>query len=1052
MPTADDSFSFANVIDALLTLDCWHDFPAGPPNSWAQPIHFTVSLIASPGSTRGATPDSVIDSHFGSSLHPAADHDRRSNHDQIICMMQGADRARCFSNASLLDCLSARGASTPHGVIELQNMVEHVRTGQAVRADAVGMSLRRNDQIVQTLFSISCTSIGERWHESRGVLISCTELIAPRTDAPAKIETLAAKSPATTLLGHLDNAGNADNIGTAGDAEVQRALEQQLRIENEQSRHLLDSMTEGFAFIEADWTISHVNAEGLRLAGRNISEVIGHNVWEVWPHMRGTMVETEFERVMEHGQSVNFEQLLSFASCDERWYDIRIFPALRGGLAIFCRDVTPSRDLQESLRKAELLSRTSNSYLRLLLDTMTEGLYALDRTMKVTMCNAAFVRMLGFSSVDEIVGHEIHEKIHHSYPDGSPYPRDACHIYCAARDGTSAYVDDEVFFRRDGTSFPVEYRVRPVWQDGELCGTMCTFSDISDRKRTEQALKESEQHFRSLFAHHMDAILATHLDGSFYDSNTMMHELTGYSHSELRNLKIGDLAPEDEADIPRAHFMLAINGTSQKFQSSIRRKDGRLLQCELTHIPIIVEGGVIGVFVVIRDITAATNYERHIRYLASHDALTGLPNRNLLDDRLRHAIFQRGTRQVGVLFLDLNRFKMINDSLGHDKGDLLLKIVAERMKVALRQGDTIARLGGDEFVVVLEKIDSIEQIASISQKLLAEVEQSINLEGHEVSISTSIGIAVYPKDGEDADTLLKHADLAMYQAKNAGSGTFRFFSPEMNIKTLERLLNETGLRRVIDRNELIVHYQPRINVLTGATVGVEALVRWFHPERGIISPNDFIPLAEEIGMIGAIGEWVLRAACQQNRAWQDAGLPRTKMSINLSAHQLLSPLFADTLETIVRESGLDVKWIELEITETSLMQNIDASLDTLIKIQAMGISMSIDDFGTGYSSLSYLKKLPVDTLKIDQSFIRDLLDHPDDAVIVAATIGLAHSMGLQVVAEGVATVEQARFLIEKDCTTMQGFLFSRPLSAAQCGLFLHEGGAVFQDKAFGLLH
>ena len=382
----------------------------------------------------------------------------------------------------------------------------------------------------------------------------------------------------------------------------------------------------------------------------------------------------------------------------------------------------------------------------------------------------------------------------------------------------------------------------------------------------------------------MDAILASRLDGSFAESNLMMQELTGYSDTELRMLKVGSLAPEEEAHVPRTHFMLAVSGTPQKFQSSVCRKDGRILQVEATHIPIIVDARVIGIFVVIRDITAAIDYERHIRYLASHDALTGLPNRNLLDDRLRHAIFQRGKRQVGVLFLDLNRFKMINDSFGHDKGDLLLKIVARRLQIALRHGDTIARLGGDEFVVVLDEIESVEQISGISQKLLAEVEQAIDLEGHEVSISTSIGIAVYPQDGTDADTLLKHADLAMYQAKNAGSGTFRFFSPEMNVKTLDRLLNETGLRRVIDRNELVVHYQPRVNVVTGLTVGVEALVRWLHPEHGMIAPNDFIPLAEEIGMIGAIGEWVLQAACRQNRSWQDAGLPKTKISINLSAH------------------------------------------------------------------------------------------------------------------------------------------------------------------------
>ena len=1040
MPSADDTICFSKIVDALLKLDCWSEFPAGSPCDWTPPVQFTVALITGP-----PTPQP----------NPLA---------RPICVLHGADQACRYDLAHPSAWVSATDASDPDGATELQKLVESARAGRATRASAVAVPLSRDDQLAQVYFSINCTPISDHAQLTHGVMITCRE--RPAQDSiTSNIGSDSKPSPAVTIITNQPNGIDASDqrieidrqVSTkvtsadVGDAVIQQAIEHQLRAENEQTRHLFDSLREAFAFIEPDWTISHINAEGLQLADRKFADVIGHNIWDVWPSMRGTAIETEFEHVMQHGQPVNFEQLLSFATCDERWYDIRIFPTLRGGLAIFCRDVTPTHQAQDALRKAELVSRTSNVYLRLLLDTMTEGLYAIDQSTRVTMCNAAFMRMLGFADVRDVIGQRLHQQIHHTRADGSPYHRDDCRIYLAARDGISVKVDDEVFFRQDGSSFPVEYQVRPVWQDGELCGTMCTFSDISERKQAERALKESEQYFRSLFAHHIDAILATRLDGSFYDSNPMMQELSGYSFNELCTLKVGALAPAEFADIPRQHFKLAVGGEPQKFKGNIRRKDGALLRVEVTHIPIIVDTNVIGVFVVMRDITAATNYQKHIQYLASHDALTGLPNRTLLDDRLRHAIKQRGTALLGVLFLDLNRFKIINDSLGHDKGDLVLKIVAERMKIALRQGDTVARLGGDEFVVLLEKIDSIEQIASTAHKLLHEVEQSIDLEGHEVSISTSIGIAVHPKDGADADTLLKHADLAMYQAKNAGSGTFRFFDSEMNIKTLDRLLNETGLRRVIERDELTVHYQPRVDVLTGATVGMEALVRWLHPERGMILPNDFIPLAEEIGMIGAIGEWVLRAACRQNRAWQDAGLPQTKISINLSAHQLLSPLFADTLESIVDESGLDVKWIELEITETSLMQNIEASIDTLSKIQAMGISMSIDDFGTGYSSLSYLKKLPVDTLKIDQSFIRDLLDQPDDAVIVAATIGLAHNMGLHVVAEGVATVEQARFLIEKDCTTMQGYLFSRPLPASQCEAFLHKANAPFQHRAFGLV-
>ena len=1006
MRVEDDNFPFENVISAMLQLHCWREFCAGDPQGWPAPIHLGIVVVR----------DNLV-----------ADAETTPS---ICCILQGAGCAQYLRHESLPACLAVP-TNGENSTSDLGTLVARAYAGSESYADLVSVQMQRQGTIELALFSFRCIPIRDAIGTVLGVMISCSEVVP----ASFREHAIAAADESSdgSLTPQVNLSGTAENSGSFAEAK---------RRESDQHRYLFDNMTEGFALIDSAWRISQINAEGLRLANRRRDEVIGYDFWEVWPEMRGTQVETEMMQVMAHGQSVNLEHVLTFAPCDQRWYDIRIYPALHGGLALFCRDITPRRETENALRAAELSSRNSSHYLRLLLDTMTEGLYALDREMNLTLCNAAFCRMLGLSATDELLGQHLHERIHHSYPDGSPYHRDDCRIYRAAREGSSDYVDDEFFFRADGSSFPVEYRVRPIFQDGELFGTMCTFSDVTERKRADRALKESEQRFRSLFAHHIDAILAARLDGAFTESNSMMQELTGYSEAELQTMRIGSLAREEDVEIAKANFSLATIGTSQKIQTSICRKDDRILRVEATYIPIIVDAKVIGIFVVIRDITAATDYERHIRYLASHDALTGLPNRNLLDDRLRHAIFKRGKHQVGVLFLDLNRFKMINDSLGHDKGDLLLKIVADRMKIALRQGDTIARLGGDEFVVVLEEIESIEQIAAISHKLLAEVEQLINLEGHEVSISTSIGIAVYPKDGADADTLLKHADLAMYQAKNAGSGTFRFFSPEMNIKTLERLLNETGLRRVIDRNELVVHYQPRIDVSRGTTVGVEALVRWQHPDRGMIAPNDFIPLAEEIGMISLIGEWVLQAACRQNRAWQDAGLPQTKVSINLSAHQLLSPLFADTLERIVHDSGLDVKWLELEITETSLMENIEASLDTLRRIQAMGISMSIDDFGTGYSSLSYLRKLPVDTLKIDQSFMRDLLEHPDDAVIVAATIGLAHSMGLHVVAEGVATIKQAQFLLQKDCTTMQGFLFSRPLSAVQCGLFLARGNVL----------
>ncbi|MHB1246977.1 MAG: putative bifunctional diguanylate cyclase/phosphodiesterase [Sulfuriferula sp.] len=555
--------------------------------------------------------------------------------------------------------------------------------------------------------------------------------------------------------------------------------------------------------------------------------------------------------------------------------------------------------------------------------------------------------------------------------------------------------------------------------------------DITALKRVSIRLEESEQRFRSLFDHHTDAVLARDLDGRFIEGNRALMRLTQYSAAELQQLSTRTLATTDEQQRNRAHFQQAVQGVPQNFRTKIQRKDGSTIEVDLAYVPTIVKQKVVGVFGIMRDITEAMSYERHISYLASHDALTGLPNRNLLEERMRHAIEQRNAEPFGILFMDLNRFKIVNDSLGHDKGDQLLRMIADRLRTAVREGDTVARLGGDEFVVVLEDIQSSGRVAQVANQLLIAVAKPFQLDGHELTISTSIGASIYPKNGTDAATLLKHADLAMYQAKELGTGTFRFFDPVMNVKLLERLLTETGLQRALERNELVLHYQPRIDMNQGVATGVEALVRWMHPERGLIAPEDFIPLAEEIGMIGAVGEWVLETACRQNRNWQNAGQSPLKMSVNLSAHQLREPKFIVALRRILDDTGLDPRWLELEITETSLMQDLETSLATLQEIRQIGVSISIDDFGTGYSSLAYLKKLPIDTLKIDKSFIHDVINDQDDAAIVTATISLAHNMGLQVVAEGVTTPDQVRFLLDRQCSAMQGYLFSRPVPAAE---------------------
>ncbi|GAB6059250.1 EAL domain-containing protein [Desulfonatronum parangueonense] len=422
--------------------------------------------------------------------------------------------------------------------------------------------------------------------------------------------------------------------------------------------------------------------------------------------------------------------------------------------------------------------------------------------------------------------------------------------------------------------------------------------------------------------------------------------------------------------------------------------------------------------------------QAHLYYLAHYDALTGLPNRLLFRDRLLQACnsADRNGHMVALLFLDLDRFKLINDTLGHGVGDLLLKKVAALLRESIRKKDTVARLGGDEFTIILDDVDSMQNVALVAQKILHFIAQPFILEGNEVVVTTSIGLAFYPTDARDAEELQKNADAAMYHAKGSGKNNFQFYTAKMNELIANRLSLENKLRRAVEENQLLLHYQPQVELSTGRVVGVEALLRWNHPVEGFIPPLAFIPLAEELGLMASIGEFVLREACMQNKRWQDQGI-YVCMAVNLAGWQLEQPDFAETVGRILRDTGLDPRCLELELTEKVLMKNIDQALRTLNELGKMGVLAAIDDFGTGYSSLSYLLNLPIDTLKIDKCFIQSIGRQEDGATIATAVIALARSLKLSVVAEGVETEEQRQFLSEQGCDFIQGYLFSRPMAA-----------------------
>ncbi len=517
--------------------------------------------------------------------------------------------------------------------------------------------------------------------------------------------------------------------------------------------------------------------------------------------------------------------------------------------------------------------------------------------------------------------------------------------------------------------------------------------------------------------------------------NPAFENITGYSAAEVLGM---DLLRLQQLLCPDMELTDIVGALREKRPGHAlthnRSKDGSRFWSELHIAPVRGEHGRTSHFIGIQnDVTLAMQHQSVLKYQANHDALTGLPNRNLLNQRLRQSISaaQRKSSLLALVFVDLDHFKLINDSLGHEVGDLVLKSIAERMKTCLRETDTAARPGGDEFVLILMGEESTDSVTAVIRRILAEIAQPIPFEGRELYVTCSIGISIYRQDGEDIGTLLRNADTAMYYAKERGRNNFQFFNSVMNQRVHERFMLESNLRQAIVENRLALNYQPQIDIKSGRMIGMEALLRWHHPELGLISPTKFIPIAEESNLIISIGEWVLRTACLQNKRWQDAGLPCMTMAVNLSARQFRQDKLAQTVAIVLAETGLEAQYLELELTESLALEDLPKFMQTLNQLKALGLQLTIDDFGTGYSSLSYLKHFPLDRLKIDMSLVHDIVSNRGDAAISSTIITLGHNLGLKVLAEGVETREQLVFLSAQGCDEIQGFFFSEPLSTAR---------------------
>ena len=684
-------------------------------------------------------------------------------------------------------------------------------------------------------------------------------------------------------------------------------------------------------------------------------------------------------------------------------------------------------------RVAELKALAQERDIRMLADNVPV-LIAYFEAGDVTcrFANRAYAQMWGWDE-QSIVGHSVEEVIGaDAYKEISPY------VERVMRGEVVQY--ERTLIAADKTQRILEVNLRPQrGATGETIAAFVLIHDITRRRMVEQAVRDSEERLRK-FAEATHTGIVFHEDGVITDCNDAILRLTGYSQGEVIGSRIIDYIPPEFRE-----KVLEVNreGIERPYESELIAKDG-------SRIPVEFEGrvmpfaGKVYRLSVVRDMRQQRASQERIDFLAHHDLLTGLPNRVLLLDRLDFILASARRRggKAALLFIDLDNFKTVNDSLGHAAGDMLLKLIGERIPGVLRGVDVVSRHGGDEFLVVLPDLDSEDGPIPVAEKLLATISEPVELEGQSISVSPSIGIAVFPRDGTSSDVLIRNADAAMYLAKERGRSNYQFFNESLAQSAYRALTLETRMREAIRERGFLLHYQPQVRVDTGAVTGVEALIRWPQKDGTWIEPNDFIPVAEQRGLIRSIGNWVLREACKQNKAWQVAGLPALPVAVNLSTVEFRQRDFVRGVEEALAESGLEPRYLAFELTESMLMGDTAEMVRTLEALKALGVQLAIDDFGTGHSSLMHLKRFPIDKLKVDRTFVRDTPDDADDCAITAAIIDLARNMGITSIAEGVDRAEQLDFLRSRGCEEAQGYLFCRAMPPDEAASWLarpHSG-------------
>ena len=639
--------------------------------------------------------------------------------------------------------------------------------------------------------------------------------------------------------------------------------------------------------------------------------------------------------------------------------------------------------------------------------------------------NTHFCKLIGYSEDDFFTGKiTLSELVH---------PADLAQV----RESVAKRIEDlenETRYRvrvtrKDGKVLHVEVHGKKMVKDGKKV-TFGTVFDVTEEVNANNKLIESKERFESLFYNNPDAVFTFDMEGKFIDANPACGELSGYTSDELLEMSFAPLIVSEDLSTALKNFEEATIGITNRNEIAITRKDGKRRNIEVTNFPMKLEGAIIGSYGVAKDITDKIAHRKLMEDLVFFDPLTKLPNRKLFEDRLKQ-VFKMSNgneNQPAVLFLDLDRFKFINDSLGHHLGDEFLKIVSLRLQEKMLETDTVGRFAGDEFAILLPNTDENGAI-SLAEQLNQVLAQPFDVMGHSLSVTASIGIAFSEGESESVDSLIKKADTAMYYTKKYGKNNFTVYSEELDEKTAYKLTIERDLKSAIQNEELVLHYQPITDLKINELSAMEALIRWNHPELGLVPPDNFIPISEESGQIVSIGKWVLQTACAQNKAWQEMGHQPFIICVNISTIQLQHPNFVETVKSVLEETGLESKWLELEVTESILMEDTKTLKESLLNLKALGISISIDDFGTGYTSLSYLRQFSFDRVKIDRSFVQDINNDLNGKAITSTIISLAHKLGMGVIAEGIEDETQLSYLREENCDEGQGYYFSRPMPA-----------------------